>query len=94
MSDYPDSDDLQKIENWQILSYSDCHLLIQFVFSVWAYPEYCKILPDNKYRLATGGWSGNEDIISSMRKNTMFWMLFWESSNRSGGHVFGEIPHD
>jgi len=90
MIEYPDSDDLRKIEHWEIKDFSDCHSLMQFVFLIWAYPERCIILPNGTYRLSTGGWSGNEDIISSMQKNVLFWALFWESSNRAGGHTFGE----
>ena len=36
----------------------------------------------------TGGWSGNEDVIEAMRANHLFWILYWESSNRGGRHAF------
>jgi hypothetical protein len=90
MSSYPDSDDLLRIGNWEIKSYAECHRLMDFVFSIWAYPEMCWRLPDGQYKLATGGWSGNEEIISAMESNLIFWGMFWQSSNRGGGHVFGE----
>lgn len=37
--------------------------------------------------MATGGWSGNEDIIGAL-KNTFFWMRYWYSSVRGGGFTF------
>ena len=40
--------------------------------------------------LSTGGWSGNEDIIYSLRK-TFWWSWCWVSSKR-GGHYRFEIP--
>lgn len=40
--------------------------------------------------LVTGGWSGNEEILSVAHRTT-FWTLFWDSSNRGGRHCF-EIP--
>lgn len=92
MNDYPDSDDLRKIETWEIKSYAECHSLMDFVFSIWSYPDRCQKLTINQYKLSTGGWSGNEEIISSMRSNLIFWGMFWQSSNRAGGHIFGETP--
>lgn len=38
-------------------------------------------------RLATGGWSGNEEIIGELR-GTWLWWLAWRSSHRGGLHVF------
>lgn len=36
----------------------------------------------------TGGWSPNEDVIEAMHRNTILWMLCWESSHRGGKFVF------
>ncbi len=36
------------------------------------------------YKLATGGWSGNEEIISALQRNAIFWSMHWESSHRGG----------
>ncbi|MFC8797308.1 hypothetical protein ACFT2C_06220 [Promicromonospora sp. NPDC057138] len=33
--------------------------------------------------LATGGWSGNESVISTVQ-DTMFHLMFWYSSTRGG----------
>ena len=41
--------------------------------------------------MATGGWSGNESIISSLQDNIMFWSMYWESSHRGGLFIF-RIP--
>jgi hypothetical protein len=43
-----------------------------------------------KLRLATGGWSGNEDIVCSLQdtNENMFWACFWEKSKRGGLYIF------
>lgn len=38
--------------------------------------------------LVTGGWSGNEEVISAMKENTMGWIMTWSSSHRGGKYVF------
>ena len=43
-----------------------------------------------RVRLATGGWSGNEQIISELGR-TFFGLRFWEQSNRGGLHIY-EVP--
>ena len=48
--------------------------------------------PCYRWSLATGGWSGNETIISEMRE-TFFYMNFWAVARRGGGFDF-EIPLD
>jgi hypothetical protein len=40
--------------------------------------------------LATGGWSGNEQIIDTLN-GSMFHLRFWESSHRGGLHVY-QVP--
>jgi hypothetical protein len=39
---------------------------------------------------ATPGWSGNESIIKSMKKNEMMWFLNWVQS-KGGGHYIFEL---
>ena len=40
--------------------------------------------------LSTGGWSGNEEIVTALR-TTMWWSLCWEEHKR-GGHYRFSIP--
>lgn len=42
-------------------------------------------------RFATGGWSGNESIISALTDNLMVSALCWQLSARGGLHIY-EVP--
>ena len=39
-------------------------------------------------KLATGGWSANEDIARALRRNHMFRAALWQSSHRGGLDVY------
>jgi len=44
---------------------------------------------EHRIYMATGGWSGNEDIIQAMRENkSWFWMMSWHRSERGGAFWF------
>ena len=38
----------------------------------------------------TGEWSGNESIISEMKRNSLFWSFCWRKSI-TGGHFWFKI---
>lgn len=73
----------------------------QFVDTVrqlWWVPSLIDVAPDAdrhgspivRIRMMTGGWSGNEQVISEIDK-TFFSFFFWQSSHRGGLHIY-EVP--
>lgn len=93
MSRYPSEVELKAIADWD---YKDIWGLVDFVNSIWSdygraevvnardtFGEHCR-----KWRLITGGWSGNEDIIGALNKNVMFNMLYWYMDMRGGLHEY------
>ena len=81
---YPTDETLTAIRDWP---YTDHGGLVEYVREAWS--DYGRMWEeDGMLRLATGGWSGNESIISSLKANAMFMAMWWESSHRGGLEVF------
>lgn len=53
--------------------------------SVWKYRNSI----EGCWTISTGGWSGNESIISALQKS-LFWMCYWYQS-RAGGHYWFRV---
>lgn len=87
---YPLDDELQKIKTWVIDSHKTYHDLMRYIHSIWTYPDYFKrdYHHPNAYRLVTGGWSGNEDIIRAMNQNPYLNAFYWYRSERGGLHLY------
>ena len=95
MSEYPTDEELKKIEEWD---YKDLLGLARFIQSIWWCGEDMATISEEKedeygrkyrmFKLVTGGWSGNEDILRSLHHNQMVSMLAWQSSFRGGLHIY------
>lgn len=89
---YPNETELKTIEEWKLENSEDYKALALFIISIWQYADlgYAKLW-GRKLKLSTVGWSGNEDIIRSLRKSKYFFMVCWQSEHR-GGHYKFELP--
>lgn len=81
---YPSEEELERVRSWSV---DDVEGLFEFVREIWNWPEMAS-MEGGMLRLATGGWSGNEDIVEAMRGNWRFWVMCWQSSHRGGLHWF------
>jgi len=88
MDRYPEESELKEIAEWD---YHDFAGLMKYVEDLWKYDgEYFQVIPGKKtlYKISTGGWSGNEDIIGALMNNAMFWAMCWKSSEYGGHYQF------
>ena len=98
---YPTRAALKRLRQWPI---TDGATALDFVASIWHWPEWgvsYELKPHEKemlhgdeghfLRLATGGWSGNEDLIAALDKSLVT-RLTWRLSSRGGLHIY-EYPH-
>lgn len=85
-NDYPTENHLSIIKTWP---YNDFIGLMEFIKPLWAYANcgYWKE-QDGEYHISTAGWSDNEEIISYMEQNHVWWMMFWYQSQRGGHYIF------
>ena len=93
---YPTDAALEIVRLWH---WSDTKGWFEFVKSVWYSPswgwseglephDYLNNPEVYRYHISTGGWSGNESIISAMNENDMIWSLTWVQSRRGGHYIF------
>ena len=92
MASYPTKEQLNIIRHWSPLSPLT---LIEYIKPLWE--EYGTIrLTGKKIKklyMATGGWSGNEDIIRAMENgDNLFFSLWWQKSERGGAYWFRITP--
>jgi hypothetical protein len=85
---------MNDIENWDILDiFQNPWHITQVLIERWN-KNFGKVkIKSTKSRVKiefiTGGFSDNEEIISSIPK--VYWWLYWKLSERGGRYVF-EIP--
>ena len=94
-NNYPDEASLQAIKEWDILKQGIDGLLDLIEENTnWADRQIHirgkKVL---YFEYHTGGWSGNEDVISALCQNFLFWSMFWVKSTR-GGHYYFKIKRE
>lgn len=87
MKEYPSDDELKTISEWD---YQDFPALAEYVCGLWHWSDLARLTGKRilQLRLATGGWSGNEDIIRALDKNPMFNLMCWQMSKRGGLHTY------
>jgi hypothetical protein len=102
---YPTEETLDIISTWDIQNITkDVEELLLYVKRAWRYPEYFTTSKKRfrrfkggslirRYFVSTGGWSGNESLISALVQNHVFWLLSWQQSER-GGHYIFEVSYD
>jgi len=90
---YPADDELETIKRWDFQKQSLDDFL-SLLKSIWQYADigFFKLSGKRilKLELHTGGWSGNENIISTIEDNFIFWAMSWQATRR-GGHYYFRI---
>ena len=91
---YPNEKAHSKIIEWPS---NDFPGLIKFVKNLWWQAEWGwreEREDDSIFCfISTGGWSENEELIGSMKKNQIFWLFCWVASHRGGHYEFEVKKH-
>ena len=86
MNDYPTTLELRKIKKADVikLQFKGMCELIKQTFNL----NYGTIREgQGRLYIATGGWSGNEQIMQTLQQ-TLFWAFYWQKSERGGAYTF------
>lgn len=89
MNDYPSDAELEELKTANIFKVG-FKGMVDLINDSWNH-DYGKLDFDGKsLKLATGGWSGNEDLICALQENIGFWSSFWIKTERGGRFTFRE----
>jgi hypothetical protein len=97
---YPSEAELEKIKNWPPPEKDlfELDALMQYVHERWKYPTFWEEdqveefgRPHRRYTFSTGGWSGNESLVTAMEENPVLSMIAPWSWQR-GGHYEYRLP--
>ena len=87
---YPTELTLALISNWQHAR--GFRGLMEYVRLAWKHGDVYFHSEETEegtlYELHTTGWSGNEELIAALQKNSLFWVLHWQESGRGGHYKF------
>ena len=98
MSDYPTDDQLAAIRSHDRYGHEGYTEWMEYVRSVYHWPERQVYGPQridvddqdehDLWRISTGGWSGNEEIMYAMQANYICWSQCWYQHTRGGHYEF------
>ena len=90
---YPSERTLERLSGWDMLT-QPLEELLSLLATNWKWGLKRTDWKDGtiKLYLATGGWSGNEEIIAALSNNYLFWSLCWDKSKRGGAYWFTISP--
>lgn len=94
--DYYDADGYPN-EYWlnQLSENNDVYTFLSLATSLWntRYGTVYNVPSESEVMFITGGWSGNEEVITAMKQNPL-WHLLWDSSYRGGQHMLRKSLND
>jgi hypothetical protein len=94
---YPTEETLKIIAEWDCVGKDNQINLLKYVQKCWRYDNFFTVEEGTvdmyhtnvlRYNISTGGWSGNESLISALEENHLFWALCWVQSRRGGHYIF------
>ena len=95
--EYPTEETEEVIRKWGCVGKDSKLALMEYVKKAWWMPEWGWSEENgvndlgnlaHRYKISTGGWSGNERLIGAMKDNFLFWSLAWIQSRRGGHYIF------
>lgn len=92
--EYPTDEELKVIMDWDCASYEGSVALAEFICNLWHWEDWATLEGKRvkTLRLATGGWSGNESIMSALYTNFLF-KRHWVRSERGGLTIYKIKPY-
>ncbi len=87
---YPVAGAANAVEQWP---YQEMDALFEHLESIWPYYGRFEKRADGTWEIATGGWSGCEELIDALMSNMMIRACAWQLSKRGGYYEFKVPEH-
>jgi len=95
---YPDNTTISEIESFDMnmMVPTNISYYLKLIWDNWEYPNTSWKYNKNTgcLQISTCGWSGNEEVVAAMKRNYLFWTLFWYGSKRGGHYWFRIYTYD
>lgn len=93
---YPTDEVLKAIEEYDLAvtgskGYDEAEKLTEFVKALWCYPDFFRKRKDGLWEASTGGWSGNEALISALKANPLYGALYFCRQDVGGHFILGRL---
>ena len=89
---YPTDEALDHLANMPYDKETGFRPIMEMAENLWTSYGRVQIKQDAEklyYQFTTGGWSGNESVISALKENhSFFWPVCWVMSKRGGYYEF------
>ena len=81
-ANYPTDEQLDRIKNWDFNDVEGC---LRYIKDLWNI-HYGRCGEGNGFFVfTTGGWSGNEALLSALEESLVWSVIHWDSLYLSGG---------
>jgi hypothetical protein len=87
---YPAEETLEIIKQWD-MNPSTMKDLMAFIASAWHWDDMARETSPGLWVFATGGWSGNESLLSALQQSKAWWILSGNSLYLPGGMLIVAI---
>jgi len=79
--------EIEVLIKWDILN-TGTRSLIEYLKTIWWMPDWGIKSTQRRFKISTGGWGENEELIDALMKNFLIGGFCWLKTERGGHYYF------